>query len=61
MGIRWAGHVARIGEMRSANKTVVGKLEGKRQLEKIWRRWKDNIKLCLNERGYKSADCIKVT
>jgi len=47
--------------MRSANKTVVGKLEGKRQLEKIWRRWKDNIKLCLNERGYKSADCIKVT
>jgi len=30
--MRWAGHVARIGTIRSAYKIVIGKPEGKRQL-----------------------------
>jgi hypothetical protein len=30
--MRWAGHVARMGEERKVNKVLVGKLEGKRPL-----------------------------
>jgi hypothetical protein len=30
--MRWAGHVARMGEKRSACRILVGKLEGKRTL-----------------------------
>jgi hypothetical protein len=32
--IRWAGHVARMGEMRNAYKILVGVLEGKRPLRR---------------------------
>jgi hypothetical protein len=30
--MRWAGHVARMGEKRNANRILVGKSEGKRPL-----------------------------
>jgi hypothetical protein len=30
--VRWAGHVARTGEIRTAYTTLVGELEGKRPL-----------------------------
>ena len=30
--MRWAGHVARMGEERGANRVLVGKPEGKRPL-----------------------------
>jgi hypothetical protein len=30
--MRWAGHVARMGEMRNAYKDLTGKTEGKRLL-----------------------------
>jgi len=43
--IRWAGHVARMGEMRSAYSVLVKKPEGKRPLGKHRRRWEDNIKM----------------
>jgi hypothetical protein len=42
--IRWAGHVARIGEGRDVSRILVGKPEGKRPLGRPGRRWKDNIK-----------------
>jgi hypothetical protein len=32
-GIRWAGHVAQMGEKRNAYRLYVGKQEGKRPLE----------------------------
>jgi hypothetical protein len=32
--IRWAGHIAQIGEKRNADSILVGKREGKRPLEK---------------------------
>jgi len=32
MNVRWAGHVARTGEMRSAYKTLIGRTEGNRPL-----------------------------
>jgi hypothetical protein len=43
--IRWAGHVARMGEKRNMCRLLVRKLEGKRPLGKPRRRWIDNIKM----------------
>jgi hypothetical protein len=45
--MRWAGHVARMGETRNAYKILVGKPEGKRPLGRPRRRWVDNIKMYL--------------
>jgi hypothetical protein len=42
--IRWAGHVARIGEKRNEHRILVGKPEGKRPLGRQTRRCVDNIK-----------------
>jgi hypothetical protein len=42
--MRWAGHVARMGEGRGAHRVLVGKPEGKRPLGRPRRRWEDNIK-----------------
>jgi hypothetical protein len=36
--MRWAGHVARMGEKRSAYKMLVGRPEGRRPLERPRRR-----------------------
>ena len=47
--IRWAGHVARIGEMRGVYRVFVGKPEGKRPLGRPKRRWEDNIKMDIQE------------
>jgi hypothetical protein len=41
--MRWAGHVARMGEKRNAYRILVGKPEGKRPLGRPRRRWVDNI------------------
>jgi len=49
--MRWAGHVARIGEGRGVHRVLVGKPEGKRPLGRPRRRWKDNIKMDLREVG----------
>jgi hypothetical protein len=43
--MRWAGHVARMGETRNAYRLLVGKPEGKRPLRRPRRRWVDNIKM----------------
>jgi len=49
--MRWAGHVARMEEGRGVYRILVGKPEGKRPLGSPRRRWKDNIKLDLQEVG----------
>jgi hypothetical protein len=49
--MRWAGHVARMGEGRGAYRILVGRPEGKRPLGRPWRRWEDNIKMDLQEVG----------
>ena len=49
--MRWAGHVARMGEGRDVYRVLVGKPEGKRPLERPRRRWEDNIKMDLQEVG----------
>jgi hypothetical protein len=43
--MRWAGHVARMGEKRNVYRLLVGKPEGKRPLGRPRRRWIDNIKM----------------
>ena len=45
--LRWAGHVARIEEDRSAFKILTGKPTGKRPLGRPRRRWEDNIRMDL--------------
>ena len=47
--IRWAGHVARMGESRIVYRVLVGKPEGKRPLGRQRSRWEDNIKTNLQE------------
>ena len=49
--MRWAGHVARMGEERGVHRVLVGKPEGKRPLGRPRRRWEDNIKMDLQEVG----------
>jgi hypothetical protein len=50
--MRWAVHVARIGEKRNAYRISVGNPEGKRPLGRPRRRWVDNIKMDLREIGW---------
>jgi hypothetical protein len=50
--MRWAGHVARIGEGRNVYWVLVGKPEGKRPLGRPRRRWEDGIKMDLEEIGW---------
>jgi hypothetical protein len=56
--IRWAGHVARMGEKRNVYRLLVGKSEGKRPLGRQRRRWTDNIKMDLLEIGLNVVDWI---
>jgi len=47
--MRWAGHVARMGEERGVYGVLVGKPEGKRPLGRPRRRFVDNINMDLQE------------
>jgi hypothetical protein len=50
--MRWAGHVARMGEGRNVYRVLMGKPEGKRPFERLRRRWEDGIKIDLREIGW---------
>jgi len=43
--MRWAGHIARIGDSRGAYRGLVGRPEVKRPLGRPKHRWEDNIKM----------------
>jgi len=58
--MRWAGHVARMGEDRGVHRVLVGKHEGKRPLGIPRRRWEDNIKMVLQENGGDGGDWIEL-
>jgi hypothetical protein len=47
--MRWAGHVARMGEERKAYKVLVGRPEGKRPFGRPRRRLEDGIRMDLRE------------
>jgi hypothetical protein len=50
--MRWAGHVARLGEERKVYRVLVGKPEGKISLGRPRRRWEDEISMDLGECGF---------
>ena len=58
--MRWAGHVARMGERRGIYRVLVGKSEGKRPRGRLRRRWEDNIKMDLQEERYAVMDWIEL-
>ena len=56
--MRWAGHVARMGEDRGVYRVLVGKPEGKRPLGRPRRRWVNNIRMDPQEVGCGYVDLI---
>jgi hypothetical protein len=54
--MRWAGHVARVGEDRGVHRVLVGKPEGKKPRH----RWEDNIKMALLEVGGGRGDWMEL-
>jgi hypothetical protein len=56
--LKWAGHVARMGEERDAYRILVGKLVRKRPLRRQRRSWADSIKIDLREVGWYGMDWI---
>jgi hypothetical protein len=54
--MRWAGHIARMGEKRHAYRLLVGKPEGKRPIGRPRRRWVDNIRMNLGEVEWSDVD-----
>ena len=56
--MRWAGHVARVGEERGVYKVLVGRPEGRRLLGRPRHRWVDNIRMDLQEVGCGYMDWI---
>jgi hypothetical protein len=58
--MRWAGHVACMGEDRGVQRVLVGKPEGKRPLGRPGRRWEDNIKMDLQEVGGGRRDWMEL-
>jgi hypothetical protein len=57
-GMRWEGHVERMGEKRNAYRILVGKPEGKRPLGRPRRRWENNIIMDRREIGWGGKDWI---
>ena len=58
--MRWAGHVARMGEGRGVYRVLVGKPERKKSLGKTRRRWEDNSKMDLQEVECGGMDWIEL-
>ena len=56
--MRWAGHVARMGEERGVYRVLVGKPDGRRPLGRPRRRWADSIRMDLQEVGFGYMDWI---
>jgi hypothetical protein len=54
--MRWAGHVARMGEKRKAHRILMGNPKGKRLLGRPRRKWEDNIRTDLREIGWGGMD-----
>jgi len=54
------GHVALMGERRGVYGVLVEKPEGKTQLGRPRRSWKDNLKMDFQEVGYGGMDWIEL-
>jgi hypothetical protein len=58
--MRWAGHVARMGEGRALYRILVGKPGGKNPLGRPSRRWENNITKYIQEVGCEVIDWIEL-
>jgi hypothetical protein len=58
--MRWAGHVARMGEDRGFHRVLVGKPEGKTPLGRPRCRWEDKIKMDLQEVGRRRGEWMNL-
>jgi hypothetical protein len=58
--MRWAGHVARMGEERKLYKVLVAKPEGKTPRGRPKHRWEDGIRMDIREIGLGSVDWIRL-
>ena len=58
--MRWAGHVACMGEGRGVHRVLVGKPEGRRPLGRPRCRWEDNIKTDILEVGGGFGDWMEL-
>ena len=58
--MKWAEHVARMGDKTGMYTVLVRKPEGKRPLGRPRRRWEDNIKMDLQEVGCGGMDWIEL-
>ena len=58
--MRWAGHVARMGDSKDVCRILVGKPEIKRPFGRPRHRWEDNIKMDLQEVGCGGMDWIEM-
>jgi hypothetical protein len=56
--MKWAGNVARMGEMGNVYSIFVGKSEGKRSFGRPRRRWENNIKMDLRETGWEGMELM---
>jgi hypothetical protein len=58
--MRWAGHVARMGEGRGVHRVLVEKPEGRRPLRRPRRRWENNIRMDLRKMGCGCVDWMEL-
>jgi hypothetical protein len=58
--MRWAGHVAQMGEKRNMYRLLVGEPEGERRLGRPRSRWVDNIKMDLGVIGWGGVDWMSL-
>jgi hypothetical protein len=58
--MRWAGHVAHMGDRRGVYRVLVGRPKGKRPLGRHRHRWEDNIEMDLREIGINGANWIQL-
>jgi hypothetical protein len=58
--MRWAGHVAHMGEGRGVYRVLVGRPERKRPPGRPRHSWEDYIKMDLRETGMDGTTCIRL-
>jgi hypothetical protein len=58
--MRWAGHVARMGEEINVYKVLMGKPEVRRPLGRQRRRWEDGIRMDLRQNGWGNVEWIQL-
>ena len=54
--LRWVEHVARMGNRKGACRILIATPEGKRPLDKLKRRWEDNIKMDIGKVRWGGTD-----